>query len=78
MFYVGSVITFILFLDLLRKSTLLVSYMLNIFWPPRVNQFEICELLVWLLHQVHTVKLNSILWLAENLPSVSSLTLQLY
>ena len=41
MFYVANVITFSVFLDLLWKFTLLVRYRLNIFRPPRVNQFDI-------------------------------------
>ena len=45
MFYVANVITLINFLELLWKFTLLVCYKLNIFWPPRVNQFDILVLL---------------------------------
>ena len=45
MFYVSNVITFIIFLELLWKSTLLVRYKLNICWPPRVNYFDIRALL---------------------------------
>ena len=41
MFYVANVITFSVFLELLWKFTLLVSYKLNICWTPRVNQFDI-------------------------------------
>ena len=45
MFYVANVITFSVFLELLRKFTLLVRYNLNRFQPPRVNQFDIYALL---------------------------------
>ena len=45
MFYVASVITFSLFFELMWKYTLLVHYKLNIFQPPRVNQFDIFTLL---------------------------------
>ena len=41
MFYVDSVITFRLFLELLLKSILLVRYKLNRFRSRRVNQFDI-------------------------------------
>ena len=40
-----NVITSILFLELLRKSTLLVRYKLNILRPPRVNHFDNSALL---------------------------------
>ena len=40
MFYVGSVIIFSIFPQLLKKSTLLVRYKLNRFRSPRVNQFD--------------------------------------
>ena len=36
-FYVDSIIKICIFLKLLQKSTLLVSYKLNRFWPPRVR-----------------------------------------
>ena len=36
-FYVASVITFSVFLELLRKPTLIVRYKLNIFRPPRIE-----------------------------------------
>ena len=39
MFYVANVIKFSVFLVLLWKSNLIVCYKLNIFRPPRVNQF---------------------------------------
>ena len=62
MLYVAIVITFSVFLGLLWNYSSLVYYKLNIFRPPRVNQFDICALLVWKLRQVHTVKLNGVLW----------------
>ena len=46
MFYVASVIIFSVFLELLRKSTLLVHYKLKRFLPPQVSQFDISALLV--------------------------------
>ena len=58
MSYVANVITVSVLLDLLYKSTLLVHYKLNVFRPPRVNQFDIRALLYWWLRQVHAVKLN--------------------
>ena len=45
MMYVASIIRFRVFSELLRKSTLLAHCKLNIFWPPLVNQFDICALL---------------------------------
>ena len=45
MFYVDSVITFSVFLELLWKYTLLIRYKLNRFRPPWVNQFDIRVLL---------------------------------
>ena len=45
MFHIASVITFGVFLELLWKSNLLVRFRLNRFWPPRMNQFDIRELL---------------------------------
>ena len=60
MFYVASVIPFIVFLELLWKPNLLICYKLNGFRPPRVNQFYIRALSVWRLRQVHTVRLNGI------------------
>ena len=45
MFYVDSVITFSVFLELLYKSTLLIRYKLNSFRPPQVDQFDIHSLL---------------------------------
>ena len=45
MFYVSNIVTFSVFLELLCKSTLIVCYKLNIFRPPRVNQFDILALL---------------------------------
>ena len=44
MFYVSNVITFIVFLELLWKSSLLVCYKLHRLRPPEVNQFDICAL----------------------------------
>ena len=44
-FYLANVITFSLFLGLLRWYNLLVRYKLNRFRPLRVNQFDICALL---------------------------------
>ena len=44
---------------------LLVRYKLNILRYSQVNQFDIRELLVQRLLQVHTVRLNGILWLME-------------
>ena len=41
----SNVIIFCIFLELLKKFTLLEPYKLNIFRPPRVNQFDICALL---------------------------------
>ena len=43
MFYVANVIKFSVFSELLQKCTLLVRYKLNIFGPPRVDQFDICS-----------------------------------
>ena len=43
--YVANVITFSVFSELLWKFTLLVSYKLNRFRPPRLNQFDIRALL---------------------------------
>ena len=77
MFNVSSVITFSVFLELLRKSTLLVRYKLNILWPPRVKQFDICVLLFHRLRQVHIDKLNGIFCWWKNLPSGSYLISQL-
>ena len=65
MFHVASVIIFSVFLKLLWKSTSLVRYKLNIFRPPWVNKFLIRSLLVCLLRQVNTVKINGILWLVK-------------
>ena len=45
MFYLANVIRLNVVLELLRKSTLLVDYRLNFFWPPRVKQFDIRALL---------------------------------
>ena len=45
MFYVANVITLSVVLELLWKFTLLVRYKLNIFRPPRVNQFGIRALI---------------------------------
>ena len=45
MFYIASVITFGIFLELPWKSTLLVFCKLNIFWHPQVNQFDIIALI---------------------------------
>ena len=46
MFYVYIVITFSVFLELLWKSTLLMSCKLHMFRPPWMNQFDICALLL--------------------------------
>ena len=43
--YVANIITLSVFLELLWKFILLVHYKLNIFRPPRVNQFDIHALL---------------------------------
>ena len=45
MFYVANVITLSVVFELLWKFTLLIRYKLNIFRPPRVNQFDIRTLL---------------------------------
>ena len=45
MFYVASVITVSVFLELLWKFTLLIRYKLNIFRTPQVNHFYIRVLL---------------------------------
>ena len=45
MFYVANIIIFSVFLELLRKPTLLVCYKLNRFHPLQVNQFDIHALL---------------------------------
>ena len=45
MFYVAIVIPFSICLEWLRKYTLLKRYKLNIFWSPRVKQFDIYALL---------------------------------
>ena len=45
MFYIASVITFSLFLELRWKSTLLVHYKLNRFRILQVDQFDIRALL---------------------------------
>ena len=45
MFYVANIIILSVVLELLWKFTLLVRHKLNIFRPPRVNQFDICSLL---------------------------------
>ena len=45
MFYVANVITLRVVLELLWKFTLLVRYKLNIFYPPRLNQFDNLALL---------------------------------
>ena len=44
-FYVANVITFSVISELPCKFTLLVRYKLNIFWPLRVNRFDISALL---------------------------------
>ena len=68
MFYVANAIIFRIFLELLCKSTLIVCFKLNIIQPPRVNQFDICALLVRRLYQVYTVILNDIIWLLKTWP----------
>ena len=45
MFYVANVISLNVVSELLRKSTLLIRYKLNILRPPQMNQFDICALL---------------------------------
>ena len=45
MFYLANVTTLSIVSELLWKFTILVRYRLNIFSPPRVNQFDICALL---------------------------------
>ena len=60
MFYVASVITFCVFLELFWKFTLFLREKLNRMQSPRVNQFDISELLIlaayyFVLRQVHTV-----------------------
>ena len=45
MFYVASVIKFIIFLELLWNYTLLICYNFNIFCSPRVKHFDIYALL---------------------------------
>ena len=44
-YYVANIITLRVVLELLWEFTLLICYKLNIFRPPRVNQFDICALL---------------------------------
>ena len=72
MFYVANVITFIVVLELLWKPTLIIRYKLNRFWYPQVNQFDICALFVWTLHQVHTVIFKWYFMVGGDLPSGSS------
>ena len=45
MLCIASVITFSVFLESLRKSTLLVHYKLSRFWTREMNHFDICALL---------------------------------
>ena len=45
MFYIANIMTLSIVLEFLWKLNLLVRYKLNIFHPPRVNQFDICALL---------------------------------
>ena len=45
MCYVANVTPFSVFLELLRKFTLLIYHKLTRFWPLPVNQFDICALL---------------------------------
>ena len=73
LFYESNVIIFSIDLELLWKPTLLIRYKLNIFWYPRVNQFDIFALFVRSLRQVHTVRLKWYFMVDENLPSGSSL-----
>ena len=63
MFYVASVITFNVFLELLWKPTLFVHYKLNGFRSPQVIQIDIRALLVWILRHVRTVGINGLLCL---------------
>ena len=48
MFYVANVITFSVFMEILQKSTLLISYKLNILQIPWVNQLMVvhCNLAI--------------------------------
>ena len=62
-FYLASIITFSVFSDLLCKYTYLYVTRKMDTNLPQVNQFDVCILLVRRLRQVHTVKLNGILWL---------------
>ena len=81
MFYVASVITFRIFLELLRKSNLIVNYRFNCFQPPRVNQFGICALLFG--GYVRFIQLDKMIYIDnENLTSgrssMSQLVLKLF
>ena len=76
MFYVASVITFSVFSELLWKSIFLVRYKLNIFRPPRVNQFDILALLLSAYSRF--VPLDKMVYIVNgNLPSGSSSMSQL-
>ena len=75
MFYVATVITFSIFLELLWKSTLLVCYKLNIFCSAIMNHFDIHKLLI------RPGSYRYIKWsfmFGGNLPPGSSLVSQLF
>ena len=65
MFYVASVITFRVLLELLWKTILNIRYKLNRFWPPWVELFWYSCTVVQRIRQVHTVILNVLIWLVE-------------
>ena len=65
MFYIASVITFSVFSELLRKSTLFVHYKLNSFRLPQIEIVWYLCTVVWKIRHVYTVGLNGILWLVE-------------
>ena len=71
MFYVANVIKFSVFSELLWKPTVLVHFKLNSFWPPRVNKFDICELLFG--RYARFILLDQMVYIDNgNLPSGSS------
>ena len=77
MFYVANVITFSVFMEILQKSTLLISYKFNRIWTPWVNHliFVHCYLLV--IPGSHR-QIKCSYMVSVNLPYGSSSTSQLY
>ena len=56
MFYVDSVITFIMFLELLWKSTLLVRFKFYRLRPPQIELVGYLCTVIWRLLQIYTIR----------------------